>query len=354
MIVLEFVGRDPESDALLFTDEAGSEYTAALTEPLAAAIRRGATLDTIANASRNPLSPGQIQALLREGMTAAQVAEQTDTELARVRRYEGPVLAEIARAVDSTRSSRVGSERDAPTIGDLVVDRLAERGVDTKTLDWRAARRGAAWEVTVAFVEGDIERSASWTLSEPGNLAVAADDTARELTESARTPEPVRALFPPVHSSTLDPHEAGADGLLDRQEQLLKRLNAARGRRQPVMLGFDGLDETETVEDAEVDVVEVDVEAEPEPKSAPQPELTVLEGITSEAQPGETAVETETEETTDPAPTGESESDAPEEETPEPQIDVVEAVEEVTDTPRKRGRTPVPSWDEIVFGSRTD
>lgn len=347
MIVLEFVGRDAESDALLFTDKEGTEYTAALSESLRTAILRGVTLETVEGRSARPLSPGQIQSLLREGMTAEQVSEQTGTEIARVRRFEGPVLAEIARAIEATRSSQVGTERDAPTIGDLVVDRLAERGVDTEALDWRAARRGPSWEVTVAFVEGDVERIASWTLSEPGNLAVAADDAARELTESARVPEPVRALFPPVHPSTLEPFDVAADGLLDRQEQLLKRLNAARGRRQPVMLGFDGTEEEEALS-----VTDVEIELGPEPEERSPLALAVVPGTGAEDEDGPepnsdglgVEVSAERDEEVPPA-ADESEAESATE---------VNEVEEVVEAPRKRGRTPVPSWDEIVFGSRGD
>lgn len=354
MIVLDFVGRDADSDALLFTDEGGVEYTAALTDALMAAVMRGATIEGLEEAPRRPLSPGQIQALLREGMSAAQVAEQTGTDLERVRRYEGPVLAEIARAIDSTRTSRVGTDRDAPTVGDLVVDRLAERGVDTDALDWRAARRGTTWDVTVAFIENGVEKLATWSLGEPGNVAVAADDAARELTENVRVPEPVRALFPPVHPSTIEPLDAASEGLLDRQEQLLQRLNAARGRRQPVMLGFDGMvDEEPEGTDGSLQREETVVEVRVTEPDLDVSEAVDLEGV-AESSSGEDEQDSHVlsadDTLTDEAGGDESSADAVDEYRGAQPTKAEEAAE----VPRKRGRTPVPSWDEIVFGSRGD
>ena len=112
MIVLEFVGRDADSDALLFVDEDGREYAAALTENLTAAVIRGATLEVVEEAPARRLAPREIQALLREGVSPAQIAAQTDTDIERVRRFEGPVQAEILRSIDLVLSSPVGADPD--------------------------------------------------------------------------------------------------------------------------------------------------------------------------------------------------------------------------------------------------
>ncbi len=339
MIVLQFVGRDADSDALLFLDEGGNEYTAALSDALVAAVLRGSTLEVVEERPQKPLSPREIQAMLREGMSAEQVAQQTGTDLERVRRFEGPVRAEIAHAIDLARQSVVGSDRDAPTVGDLVVDRLAERGVDIETLDWHAGKRGgSSWEVVAVFVEDGVERSATWTLGESTGLAVAADDAARELTESARAPEPVRALFPPVVAGNVETIEVEDDALLDRQEQLLRRLNAARGRRQPVMMGFEGGQE-------EPDTVPLTVRKrnlQPEERTRPAV-VDSSESVNEEAEPVEEATDRET---------------VVEKKKVEAKVEVeVEEVVEATsvsESSKKRRRTPVPSWDEIVFGSRGD
>ena len=338
MIVLEFVGRDAESDALLFVDEDGREYAAALTENLTAAVIRGVTLETVEDEPVRRITPREIQALLREGVSPAQIAAQTNTDVERIRRFEGPVRAEILRAIDLALSSPVGSDTDGPSLGELVVDRLAERGVDTDQLSWQAARRGtSAWEVSVVFVEDEVEKSATWSLSDLTNTAAAADDAARGLTESARKPEPVRALFAPVTSATIEPVGDPGDFLLDRQEQLLKRLSAARGRRQPVMMGFEN-------DEALLDTVPLVPAPRPD-NSASLPAEHHAEGTTAGApSPG-------------PSQDGSEPSEPSEVQeqvglTPEPIADLHLPPAKSAEPSKKRGRTPMPSWDEIVFGSR--
>ncbi|WP_099331945.1 septation protein SepH [Actinomyces minihominis] len=325
MIVLEFVGRDAGSDALLFRDGDGREFVAPLTEMLTSSILRGSTLEVVPDSPQRRLTPREIQALLREGLTAIQINEQTGTDIERVRRFEGPVRAEIMRAIDRALSSPVGNEPDSPTIGDLVVDRLAERGVDTEELRWTASKRDSgAWEVSVVFVEDDIEKSAMWTLAEATDLATASDDTARELTETTRTPETVRALFPPVASSTVDPFSDEDDILLERQEQLLKRLSAARGRRQPVMMGFEG-------EDEQVETVPII-----SPVVAPPSPAPAALGHVDQVEPEERSASSTNANTPPDRDPNEGEDASP----------------KPTESSKKRGRKPMPSWDEIVFGSR--
>lgn len=340
MIVLEFVGRDAESDALLFVDEDGRKYAAALTENLTAAVIRGATLEPVEDEPVRRITPREIQAFLREGVSPAQIAAQTNTDIERIRRFEGPVRAEILRSIDLALSSPVGSDTDGPRLGELVVDRLAERGVDTDQLSWQAAKRGnSAWEVSVVFIEDEVEKSATWTLSDLTNTAAAADDAARSLTESARKPEPVRALFAPVASATIEPVSDTGDLLLDRQEQLLKRLSAARGRRQPVMMGFENDEE-------HLDTVPLVPVLRPN-DSASLPAETHAEGATASAASPELGRD-------DSESLDSSESQEQLELTAEPIADQDLPVVKSAETSKKRGRTPMPSWDEIVFGSRGD
>lgn len=358
MKVLQFLGRDAESDALLFTDEEGTQYACPLTDALSDAVIRGVSPD-LAEPERVALTPREIQALLREGVSPAQIAEQSGTAIERIRRFEGPVNAEIQRAISRVRNSRVGSEMGAPTLGDLVVDRLAQRGVDTDALTWRAVRRSdGVWEVSAVFVADNVEQTASWSLSESTNLAVAKEDNARELTEVLHTAEPVRALFPPVVAQGRGVEVTPSDTLLERQEQLLSRLNSQRGRRQPVLIEFDSDDDDTLVpaapqpeedlqlEDAgPVTVASVSVPVPPDSDRVGRPALKDTRVGSNPGQPGASA-----------AALGVGES----REVPvAPRVVEEEVVTTVlppsgAEASKKRRRTPVPSWDEIVFGARPD
>lgn len=330
---LEFLGRDAGGAALLFADEDGNRYSAPITDALRSTVLRGRK-DAHDRGADRPLTPRVIQAMLREGISATQIAEQSGTSIDRIRRYEGPVQAEMDRAIYLAQRSRIGTDRDAPTVGDLVVDRLAQRGVARDSLRWKAGRRaGGTWEVTVLYVEDSVEKSATWSLTEPTNSAVALDDTARELTETTRKADTVRALFTPV-TQVEEEDEVAPEELLDRQEQLLKRLNAARGRKQPVMIDFDG-------EESDEALPTIPLLAVVDPSSDPHKPGRVRGVIFPEM--GTAGESTGDEEECGKKARGPLDFDGP-----LPQRPKASEAEPV----KKRGRRSVPSWDEIVFGSR--
>ncbi len=338
---LDFVGRDAESDALLFSDAEGNRYAAPLTDGLWAAVIKGSSL-ALEVEEGTPLAPRDIQALLRSGLSAEQVAEQTGTDLERVRRYEGPVLAEIGRAIRRVQASYVGGDRGAPRLGDLVLDRLAQAGAEPDTLSWSALRRAdGTWEVTASFITDSVQKTAAWELVEATGGALALDDTARELTETERPAEPIRALFPPVSAGAPERGDASAEALLERQESLLRRLDAARGKRQPLVIDGEGGDTGVETVVAELEEVTVKVEARSKTWSE------VLAGSEDEVE--EETPERPTPKEVKPVEKKEP-SAAPAPVKEEPATTVLSA--EAAEPTRKRRRTPVPSWDEIVFGSR--
>lgn len=187
MIDLELLGAD--GDAIVMTDPDGQRYKLVIDDALRAAVRRDrpAALDspTTLEAGRS-LTPREIQSLLRAGATAEEVSSTTGLPLEHVHRFEGPVLAERSWAVDQARACRIGWEKDSPVLGELVVDRLATRGVDPALLEWDAVRDGRApWEVLLTFVQGAEEKQARWVLDLSSRAVTALDDEARWLTEAA-------------------------------------------------------------------------------------------------------------------------------------------------------------------------
>ena len=109
------------------------------------------------------VSPREIQARIRAGATAEQVAEATGASLARVRIFEYPVLAErawIAQQVQQLEvwvggpdlySSTV-EDGGPSTLGELVSHRLQELGLDADAVTWDAWREGPGpWTVVADF-----------------------------------------------------------------------------------------------------------------------------------------------------------------------------------------------------------
>ena len=187
MVELELLGAN--GDTIVMTDEDGERYSLVVDDALRAAVRRdrgaivppsGATTEGPA-----PLRPRQLQAYMRAGATAAEVAISTGMDVEHVRRFEGPVLAERQWAVSQAQACRIGWEKDSPLLGELVVDRLATRGVDPSSLEWDALREGRdPWLIMVTFVQSAEEKQARWSLDLTARAVHALDDEARWLTEA--------------------------------------------------------------------------------------------------------------------------------------------------------------------------
>ena len=187
MVELELLGAN--GDTIVMTDEDGERYSIVVDDALRAAVRRdrGAIVPPAGTTTEGPapLRPRQLQAYMRAGATAAEVAISTGMDVEHVRRFEGPVLAERQWAVSQAQTCRIGWEKDSPLLGELVVDRLATRGVDPSSLEWDALREGRdPWLIMVTFVQSAEEKQARWSLDLTARAVHALDDEARWLTEA--------------------------------------------------------------------------------------------------------------------------------------------------------------------------
>ena len=190
---LELVGLHEDGEHLVLVAPDGARFRVRIDEPLRAAVRRDRPqLEQLRAESAGTLSPREIQARIRAGATTQEVADSAGLPVERVRRYEGPVLAEREHVAEQARGTRVGRDVGAPTLGDLVTDRLAARGVDLASLAWDAARDASGpWVVLARFAVGDAEREARWTFDLAKRTVVADEDEARWLSETELPDEPV-------------------------------------------------------------------------------------------------------------------------------------------------------------------
>lgn len=185
------------SGRVLLTGPAGQSFEVSVDEQLRAAIR-----DASAGAQPS-LSPREIQARLRCGASAAQVALEAGTSEERVRRWETPVLAERAAAAAAARNTRFARPPDGAVsgpLGRLVEARLATEGL-TPTWD---AHRGeeTGWIITARHEQGE----ARWRFD--GTALHALDAAARGL----GVPEPVPAPAPEEAAEAADDPAPGRPG----------------------------------------------------------------------------------------------------------------------------------------------
>ncbi|MHB9758280.1 septation protein SepH [Streptomyces sp. BYX5S] len=198
-----------------------TEYTLPIDERLRAAVRGDRPrLGQIEIEVESHLRPRDIQARIRAGATAEEVAQFAGIPVDRVRRFEGPVLAERAFMAERARKTPVRrpGENAGPQLGEAVQERLLLRGADKDTVQWDSWRRDdGTWEVLLVYRVATEPHSASWTYDPPRRLVQAVDDEARSLigeSDDIGTPEPT---FPFVPRIARLPRDRPLDRALDRQ-----------------------------------------------------------------------------------------------------------------------------------------
>ncbi|MFC7580320.1 septation protein SepH [Schaalia naturae] len=385
MIELDLLGIGADGESLVLTDADGERYVVPITDELRGAVRRDRPRSRPQDAPERALRPRDIQALLRSGLDPDDIAGQYDVDVEHVRRFEAPIVAEREWVLSRARGSHVGGDPDAPEMGDLVVDRLAARGVDPGSLAW-SARRGedGPWEIALTFVQGAAEHAAHWTFSPSGTLVEALDQEARWLTETV-TQAPTSSIFTPLPTrdvpDAIDLSAEEAD--LRVREALLDQLNAARGHRQEIDADLAGSEEEpdETSDDAPADAPDVGARRGTE-HPAPAPlgrgngqgesisariyslaharargtdEPAAAPGPSGEPRRADAETRSSRPAPKEPAdPSHEAAETLPGLEAPAEDVDTERGDAPGRREKRRTRRRSVPSWDEIVFGSRSN
>lgn len=160
-----------ESGALVAASDDGARFRIEIDEVLQSRIRHA-----VPPAEAGPrLSPREVQAHIRSGLSAEEVAELTGASVEFIRRFEGPVLAEREHMVTSALAVPVhagdASDGDEPTsFGTIVRERLGGLGAQgERWASWKDEERG--WMVKLEFTADGIDHDARWSF-EPRKQAL--------------------------------------------------------------------------------------------------------------------------------------------------------------------------------------
>ena len=316
-----------------------TEYTLPIDERLRAAVRNDrARLGQIEIEVESHLRPRDIQARIRAGASAEEVAQHAGIPVDRVRRFEGPVLAERAFMAERARKTAVRrpGENTGPQLGEAVQERLTLRGAEKDTVQWDSWRRDdGTWEVLLVYCVAGEPHAASWTYDPPRRLVQAVDDEARALigdtddTVTAKEPS-----FPFVPRIARLPRDRPLDRSLDRQ---LERPPAPEPEETSERDSLTSL--LEAVPSFRGDMVVPERPALPDSATDPEDEPDAEEPIAPAASAGAGSAYADVLMPRSVAGhrdrlTGTTDRQAE------------------ADGVRPGRRAAVPSWDEIVFGTR--
>lgn len=216
MADLRLVGVTDDGARLILERVDGGQEHVAVDERLRSLVRSpiAATQTQLDLESR--LSPREIQARIRSGQSMDEVAAEAGISIERVERFAGPILHE--REYIAQEAAKVSVRRDdhgaVMLLGELVGQRLEQRGVPRDGMHWDAWRRDdGGWEVRLDYVAGGKERSAEWVYDPARRTMTADDDEARWLLEeeptAAVTPlRSVRAIDPAAQQEPTEPSSA--------------------------------------------------------------------------------------------------------------------------------------------------
>jgi hypothetical protein len=127
----------------------------------------------------NPLRPKEIQDRIRAGETADEIADAAGIPPDKIRRFEGPILAERQYQAELARRATVPGHSDSgpgPRLGEIVADRLHRAGANPETAEWDSRKRpDGNWQVQLSFSIGSREGRAEW-IYDPRRRHVIPDD----------------------------------------------------------------------------------------------------------------------------------------------------------------------------------
>ncbi|GAA2039000.1 hypothetical protein GCM10009740_34430 [Terrabacter terrae] len=261
---LRLVGVHEDGLHLLLADDEGNRYSVPLDDALRAAARRDRPrLGQLQVETSGGLRPKDVQAMIRAGMTAEDVADRAGWTVEKVHRYEGPILAEREHVAGLARQVRLrprgGSHGSAPTLDARVAERLRAREIDAGSAEWdsRRADKGA-WTIVLLFNAGGRRREALWQFDPLARTVSPVDDEARWLSEDEDQQAPGPIPAPHLTASTRPSRvydveaEGGVGASATRRREgetvdlmaAIRERSSQRGRRRrPKSAEVPGLDE---------------------------------------------------------------------------------------------------------------
>jgi Protein of unknown function (DUF3071) len=127
----------------------------------------------------NPLRPKEIQDRIRAGETAEEIADAAGIPPDRIRRFEGPILAERLYQAEQAQRATIrghGESGPGPRLGDIVAERLTALGAHADSAEWDSRKRpDGNWQVQLQFTVGGRAVIAEW-IYDPRRRHVIPDD----------------------------------------------------------------------------------------------------------------------------------------------------------------------------------
>src|SRR5918911_564927 len=162
---VRFVALSEDGQALVLADEVGRLLTLPIDDRISTMIRPEGGLRpaaSVTSESTSSLSPRDIQARIRAGESADDVARIAGVPVDRVLRYAGPVLQERAMLAQHARRTKLKTSEKGQSLAEVVDARLSQHGIDTEKISWDAYRRDdGTWRILATWPSGKATAQAT-------------------------------------------------------------------------------------------------------------------------------------------------------------------------------------------------
>ena len=278
------------------------------------------------------LRPNEIQARIRAGASAAEIAEELDVPESRIEPFAHPVLLERARIADVAKQAHPIRE-DGPaklTLWEILATAFAARGHSLSEATWDAYRhQGEPWILRITWKTGLSANEAEWTfkqtMSSPATVE-ARNSVAADLTDPDFV-QPVRSLT--------------SVGRGERYDEAIDGRDYAEGREvnEDARAGAPGVTELSSYTGNANENTEAEADVTAEPSVLPSP------------RGGEPPAETGADENADARDEGAAAQ--PEEKESGVDEDFLQNPDPEPKPAKRRRKAVTPHWEDVLLGVRS-
>ncbi len=334
------VGLTKDGSKLILISSAGEEFAVPVDTRLRAALRgENVRLGQLEMKMESALRPRDIQARIRAGESPEDVATAAQTTVEAIMGFATPVLAERAHVAQNARRASVRrrsgeSSSAGHTLGEAAELYFGDHTLHDEDVEWDAWRRAdGRWALVATYTIDGRARTAEFSHDLPGRYVVAENDDARILTGELREPGTAEASAP----------SRGRSGQT-------RRLSAVPSQDE-LPLGDDAIELVrEPAADEPTDLEEV---AENDARPAAQPVAAAGADPAADTADADWIAQDHPEKQRDSGPGADEVSDDVVDAGPGTSVETDDAPPQPA-PPKKKSRSSVPSWDEIMFGGKNE